>query len=116
MDQFFFDGLGNITVIGGTVRLDFLTFSPTETDANGRPQAVPAQRVIMSIEGFARATEKMQETVQTLSKIIQASREQAQGPPGTQASAAQVQGTPVKSAPAKPSGDPPPDASSKPFP
>lgn len=78
MNQVFFDGLGNITVIGGTVRLDFVTFSPTETDANGRPQAVLAQRAIMSIEGFVRATEKMQETVQTLSKMIQASRDQAQ--------------------------------------
>lgn|SRR5690348_16783487 len=104
MNQAFFDGLSNITVIGGTVRLDFVTFSPTEMDANNRPQAVPAQRIIMSIEAFARATEKMQETVQTLSKIIQASREQAQGA--------------AKAAPAagKPSGDPPADPSPKPFP
>jgi hypothetical protein len=104
MNQVFFDGLGNITVIGGTVRLDFVTFSPTETDANNRPQAVPAQRVIMSIEGFARATEKMQETVQTLSKLIQASREQAQGTPAQPGSTG------------KPAGNPPPDPSPKPFP
>lgn len=78
MNQTFFDGLGNITVIGSTVRLDFVTFSATETDDKGRPQAVPAQRVIMSIEGFARATEKMQETAQALAKMVQASREKAQ--------------------------------------
>lgn len=78
MNQMFFDGLGNITVIGSTVRLDFVTFSPTEMDANGRPKAVPSQRIIMSIEGFARATEKMQETAQALAKMVQASRDQAQ--------------------------------------
>jgi hypothetical protein len=105
MNQVFFDGLGNITVIGGTVRLDFVTFSPTEIDANGRPQAVPAQRVIMSIEGFARASEKMQETVQTLSKLILASRDQAQG------------GAPKTASPqGKQSGDPPPAPKSPPFP
>lgn len=78
MNQVFFDGLGNVTVIGSTVRLDFVTFSPTEMDDQGRPKAVPSQRVIMSIEGFARATEKMQETAQALAKMVQASREKAQ--------------------------------------
>jgi hypothetical protein len=78
MNQIFFDGLGNVTVIGSTVRLDFVTFSPTEMDANGRPKAVPSQRVIMSIEGFARATERMQETAQALAKLVQTSREQPQ--------------------------------------
>lgn len=75
MDQVFFDGLGNVTVIGNTVRLDFVTFSPTEKDASGRPQAVFGQRVVMSIESFVRTTEKLQETAQALSKFVQGPRE-----------------------------------------
>ena len=75
MNQVFFDGLGNVTVLGNTVRLDFVTFSPNEKDTGGRPQAVFCQRVVMSIESFMRTTEKLQETAQALSKLVQAPRE-----------------------------------------
>ena len=34
--QFFSDGIGQITVIGGMVRLDFVTYSVTEKDAKGK--------------------------------------------------------------------------------
>ena len=67
-DQFFSDALTDITVASGTVRLDFATLSATEQE-NGKPKLVFAQRIVMSIDGFMRATGKIQETLQTLHKL-----------------------------------------------
>ena len=66
-EQVFADGIGTISVIGGTVRLDFVTYSPTEKDASGQPAAVFRQRLIMGMETFLHAAEKIHEAAQTLS-------------------------------------------------
>jgi len=65
--QIFTDGIGRITVIGGVVRLDFVTYSPNETDAQGKPRQIFAQRVVMGTEAFLRSAEKVREIVQQLS-------------------------------------------------
>lgn len=77
MDQIFVDGVGSITVIGPTVRLDFVVLSPTEKDAKGQPQAVLSKRMVMTVDAFARMTGKMQETLQALSKLSQMPRDAA---------------------------------------
>ena len=66
-DQVFADGLGQISVIGGTVRLDLVTYSPIEKDAKGQPSAVFRQQIIMSMDGFLHAAEKIHEAAQALS-------------------------------------------------
>jgi hypothetical protein len=68
-DQVFSDGIGTISVIGGTVRLDFVALSPTEREANGQPKAVFRQRIVMGVDGFLRSAAKVQEAVQALSKM-----------------------------------------------
>src|SRR5260221_9613356 len=68
-DQIFSDGIGTISVIGGTVRLDFVALSPTEREANGQPKAVFCQRIVMGVDGFLRSASKVQEAVQALSKM-----------------------------------------------
>jgi hypothetical protein len=65
--QIFTDGIGRITVIGGVVRLDLVTYSPNETDAQGKPRQIFTQRVVMGTEAFLRSAEKMREIVQQLS-------------------------------------------------
>ena len=65
--QIFTDGIGRITVIGGVVRLDLVTYSPNETDAQGKPRQVFTQRVVMGTEAFLRSAEKVREIVQQLS-------------------------------------------------
>jgi hypothetical protein len=65
--QIFTDGIGRITVIGGVVRLDLVTYSPNETDAQGKPRQIFAQRVVMGTEAFLRSAEKVREIVQQLS-------------------------------------------------
>jgi len=73
--QFFSDGIGQVTIMGGTVRLDFVTYSPTEKDAKGQPLAVFGQRVVMSVEGFMHSAQKVQEAAQAVSKLAQRLRE-----------------------------------------
>ena len=66
--QIFTDGIGRITLIDGVVRLDLVTYSPNETDAQGKPRQVFTQRVVLGTEAFLRSTEKMLEIVQQLSR------------------------------------------------
>ncbi len=65
-DQVFADGLGQISVIGGTVRLDFVAFSPVEKEPSGRPVAVLRQQLIMPVDAFVQAAEKMHEAANAL--------------------------------------------------
>jgi len=64
--QLFTDGIGRITVIGGVVRLDMVTYSPNDTDAQGRPRQVFTQRIVMGTDAFLRSSEKVVEIVQQL--------------------------------------------------
>ena len=58
--QIFCDGIGRISVIGGVVRLDLFTYSPTETDANGQPRPVLSHRIVMGQQHTGRAQERAQ--------------------------------------------------------
>lgn len=68
-EQIFSDGIGTISMTGGTVRLDLITFSPTEKDPGGQPKAVFQQRIVMTADTFLNAATKMQEAVQVLLKL-----------------------------------------------
>ena len=69
VEQTFSDGIGSITIIGGTVRIDFMIFSPDEKGADGRPKVTHLQRIVMVPEGFLHSAEKIQEAAQALSKL-----------------------------------------------
>ena len=73
--QIFSDGIGQVTIIGGTVRLDFVTYSANEKDAKGQPVAVFCKRVVMSLEGFMQSAAKVQEAAQAVSRLVQRGRE-----------------------------------------
>ncbi len=64
--QTFADGIGRIAIIDGIVRLDLVANSPTETGADGKPHAVFAHRVIMGVDQFLRASEKIAEAVKMI--------------------------------------------------
>ena len=49
------DGLMDVVVQGGVVRLDFYSLSPTEKGADGKPISVFRERVVMPLPGFAQA-------------------------------------------------------------
>lgn len=67
-EQIFADDFGPITVTGPVVRFDLMIQSTTEKDSAGKPKLVPHQRVIMPIDAFLRAAQRMQGSVQDMMK------------------------------------------------
>jgi hypothetical protein len=64
--ELYTDGVDEITVGGAVVRVDLVSLSPTERDANNAPKKVFCQRLIFSIEAFANSVEVMQNALQGL--------------------------------------------------
>ena len=50
----FADRIGSISILEGTVRIDFVT-ATGERDERGQPRFVRSHRVIMGVEGFERS-------------------------------------------------------------
>lgn len=65
-EEIYTDGVDEITVGGSIVRVDLVSLSPTERDANNAPKKVFRQRLIFSIEAFANSVEVMQNALQGL--------------------------------------------------
>jgi hypothetical protein len=63
------DGIGTIAVIGGTVRFDLMVLSPTEKDARGQPAAAFQEQIVMSLDNFMHAAEKIQEAVNAVTRM-----------------------------------------------
>ena len=83
-EQVYADDVGAITVSGPIVRFDLMIQSATEKDAQGKPKLVVRQRVIMPIDAFLRAAQKMQGSVQDMVKkgvIQRAPKDAAANPP-----------------------------------
>ena len=79
-DELYTDGVGEITVSGTVVRVDLVSLSPTERDANGTPKSVFRQRLIFSLEGFANSLELMQKALQGLVEAGAVTRTQHRQP------------------------------------
>jgi hypothetical protein len=65
-EELYADGIGEITVTGSIVRVDFVSLSATQKDANNNPQAVVRQRIIMPGDAFANAVNLMQQALNGL--------------------------------------------------
>ena len=74
------DGIDEITVGGSIVRVDLVSLSPTERDANNSPKKVFRERLIFSIEAFANSVEVMQNALQGLVDAGIIKRNQARAP------------------------------------
>lgn len=64
--EIYTDGIDEITVGGSIVRVDIISLSPTERDANNAPKKVFRQRLIFPIEAFANSVEVMQNALEGL--------------------------------------------------
>jgi hypothetical protein len=64
--EIYSDGIGEITVSGSIVRVDLVSLSATERDANNNPKSVLRQRIIFSVEAFANSADVMQKALQGL--------------------------------------------------
>ena len=78
--EIYTDGVDEITVGGAIVRVDLVSFSPTERDANNAPKKVFRQRLIFSVEAFANSVEVMQNALQGLVDAGVIKRNQTRAP------------------------------------
>ena len=79
--ELYTDGVEEITIGGSIVRVDLVSLSPTERDANNAPKRVFQQRLIFSVESFANSVEVMQKALQGLIDAGAVRRNQS-SPPG----------------------------------
>jgi hypothetical protein len=80
-EHIYADEVGAISVTGAIVRFDLMIQSATEKDADGKPQLVHGQQVIMPIDSFLRSVTRMQNAVQDMLKkgvITRAPKEHGQ--------------------------------------
>ena len=75
--EIYSDGIEEITIGGSIVRVDLVSFSPTERDINDAPKRVFCQRLIFSIESFANSVEVMQNALNGLVEAGAIRRNQA---------------------------------------
>ncbi len=100
--QIYSDGVGQVTVIGGVVRLDFVAYSPTEKDAKGQFLPAFCQRVVMSPDSFLQATAKIQEAAQAIAKLAPRPRGKPRRRTGRSGRSGQARPWPPAAEPAKP--------------
>ncbi len=67
-EEIFADAIGEIHVTNNVVRIDFVSLSPTERDANNNPKAVFKQRVVMPIDAFGNSAELIRRVMEGLIK------------------------------------------------
>ena len=96
------DGVDEITVGGAIVRVDLVSLSPTERDANNAPKKVFRQRLIFSVDAFANSVEVMQNALQGLVDAGVVKRTKASAEPRTISSVGERVVIPTPSAPRSP--------------
>jgi hypothetical protein len=97
--ELYTDGIEEITVGGSIIRVDLVTLSPTERDANNAPKRVFCQRLIFSVEAFANSVDVMQNALQGLVDAGVVRRNQPRTPAETPSVAFQAERTPTSPSP-----------------
>lgn len=65
-EETFADGIGEITLVGGMVRMDLVSLSSTQKDEKGNPALEIRRRVVMPPDGFLRSFSAMENLVNQL--------------------------------------------------
>lgn len=64
--ELFADGIGEITLSGGMVRLDLVSLIGSQNDENNRPRLEVTRRIVMPPDGFLRSFSAMENLVKQL--------------------------------------------------
>jgi hypothetical protein len=64
--EMFADGIGEITLSGGRVRMDLVTLVGSQSDAEQKPHLEFSQRIVMPPDGFLRSFSAMENLVKQL--------------------------------------------------
>ncbi|MBI3710575.1 MAG: hypothetical protein HY246_23260 [Proteobacteria bacterium] len=75
--EVFADGIGEISLSGGMVRIDLVSLLGPRQGSNEQAQAIVRQRVIMPPDGFLRAFAAMENLVRQLEKAGAVKRQSA---------------------------------------
>lgn len=89
IDEIFADGIGNVQVTGGVVRLDLVSYAHDEVSKEGQPptKLVLRQRVIMPVEGFVRSFGMQEEVMRRMLSAGMVSKRTPEGEGGVLTSA-----------------------------
>lgn len=83
--ELFADRIGEIALTGPLARIDLVSLSVTDRDAEGKPKNEFRQRVVMPVEGFVQSYALMTQVMQQLEKMGLISRTPAAGAPAIEA-------------------------------
>ncbi len=64
--EIFADGIGELTLSGGMVRLDLVTLVGSQNDENNKPRLEVRQRIVMPPDGFLRSFSAMENLIKQL--------------------------------------------------
>jgi hypothetical protein len=64
--EVFADGIGEISLSGGMVRMDLVSLIGSQQSEGNKPRLVPKQRIVMPPEGFLRSFSAMENLVKQL--------------------------------------------------
>jgi len=64
--DFFADGIGEITLSGGMVRMDLVTLVGSQNNAENKPRLELSKRIVMPPDGFLRSFSAMENLVKQL--------------------------------------------------
>jgi len=62
-DQRFIDGVGEVRLTEGVVRMDLLSMSPTQRDEDGNPAPQFVEQLVMSPRAFMRVVSALSQTL-----------------------------------------------------
>jgi len=97
-EEMYADGVSEVVVTGNVVRIDFVSLSATERDANNKPKAVFRQRIVMPTDAFANTAELIKNVLRSLIESGAVKMQGASAPSGNKMTANEK--------PAQPSGSP----------
>lgn len=66
LEEYFADGIGEITLAGGMVRMDLVSLTGKQGDDNDKPRLEATRRIIMPPDGFLRSFGAMENLVKQL--------------------------------------------------
>jgi hypothetical protein len=84
-EEVYADGVSEINVTGHVVRIDLVSLSPTERDANNKPKMVFRQRIVMPTDAFANTAELMKNALNGLIESGAVKMQGASAPSGKKA-------------------------------
>ena len=97
MEEFFADGIGEITLAGGMVRMDLVSLTGKQGDDKNQPRLEPTRRIVMPPDGFLRSFGAMENLVKQLVDAGIVKQREGQGDAAGSAAPPADSGGPAKS-------------------